>query len=105
MLEGRFPQTVETQPELLAYHFAEAGLTEKAVDYWFTAGLRSRDRSAESEAIGHLTQGLAQLKTLDESPERDAGNWQWSVRGHAYIASRGYSADGVGPVFARARAE
>ena len=58
-LETRFPQTVATQPELLAYHFTEAGLTEKAIGYWLKAGLRSRERSAEIEAISHLTRGLA----------------------------------------------
>src|SRR6266516_2667382 len=33
-LEERFPELVETQPELLARHCAEAGQTEKAVYYW-----------------------------------------------------------------------
>ena len=104
VLEGRFPQTVETQPELLAHHFAEAGLTEQAIDYWLKAGLRSRERSAESEAIGNLSRGLALLETLDESPERDARELATlRALGAAYIALRGYSADGVGPVFARAR--
>ena len=48
VLEAQFPQTAETQPELLAHHFTEAGLTEKAVGYWLKAGLRSRERSADS---------------------------------------------------------
>ena len=47
VLEAQFPQTAETQPELLAHHFTEAGLTEKAVGYWLKAGLRSRERSAD----------------------------------------------------------
>ena len=51
----------QTQPELLAHHFTEAGLTETAIGYWLKAGLRSRERSAENEAIGHLTRGLALL--------------------------------------------
>ena len=72
VLEAQFPQTAETQPELLRHHFTEAGLTEKAVGYWLKAGLRSRERSANVEAIGHLTKGLALLDTLAESPERDA---------------------------------
>jgi predicted ATPase len=40
VLEARFPQTVETQPELLAHPFTEAGLTETAVGYWLKAGQR-----------------------------------------------------------------
>ena len=59
MLEAQFPQTAETRPELLAHHFTEAGLAEKAAGYWLKAGARSRDRSANVEAIGHLTKGLA----------------------------------------------
>ncbi len=104
VLEAEFPQTALTQPELLGHHFSEAGLTEKAVDYWLKAGVRSRERSAESEAINHLTRGLKLLETLDESPERDARELAIvCALGAAYIASRGYSADRVGPVFARAR--
>jgi urea ABC transporter urea binding protein len=104
VLEARFPQTVATQPELLAHHCTEAGLTEKAVGYWLQAGLRSRERSAEIEAIGHLTRGLALLETLPESAERDVRELELlSPLGTAYIASRGYAAPEVGPVFRRAR--
>jgi class 3 adenylate cyclase/predicted ATPase len=103
-LESRFPQVVETRPELLAHHLTGAGLAEKAVGYWLQAGLRSRERSAEVEAVGHLTKGLELLKALDESPERDARESEFlSPLGTAYIASRGYAAPEVGPVFRRAR--
>jgi serine/threonine protein kinase/tetratricopeptide (TPR) repeat protein len=103
-LEAQFPQTVETRPELLAHHFTEAGLAEKAVEYWLKAGLRSRERSAEVEAIGHLTTGLELLKTLDESPERDARELELlNPLGTAYITASGYAAPEVGPVFRRAR--
>jgi class 3 adenylate cyclase/predicted ATPase len=104
VLEARFPQTTETQPELLAHHFTEAGLAEEGVGYWLKAGLRSRERSAEVEAIGQLTKGLALVGTFAESPERDARELQFlSPLGTAYIASRGYAAAEVGPVFRRAR--
>jgi serine/threonine protein kinase/predicted ATPase len=103
-LEARFAETTLTQPELLAHHFTEAGLTEKAIGYWLKAGLRSRDRSAEIEVIGHLTRGLALLQTLDESPERDARQLELlSPLATAYIASRGYAAPEVGPAIHRAR--
>ena len=99
VLEAQFPQTAETQPELLAHHFTEAGLTEKAVGYWLKAGLRSRERSADCEAIGHLTKGLALLDTLEESRERDDQELQFlTTLGPAYIAARGYAAPEVGPI-------
>jgi class 3 adenylate cyclase/tetratricopeptide (TPR) repeat protein len=104
VLATHFPQTVETQPELLAHHCTEAALTEQAIGYWLKAGLRSRERSAEIEAISHLTRGQALLETLDESPQRDARELELlSLLGTAYIASRGYAAPEVGPVFLRAR--
>jgi class 3 adenylate cyclase/predicted ATPase len=103
-LETHFPQTIATQPELLAYHFTEAGLAEKAIGYWLKAGLRSRERSAEIEAISHLTKGLSLLETLGESVQRDAQELELlGPLGTAYIASRGYAAPEVGPVLQRAR--
>jgi serine/threonine protein kinase/tetratricopeptide (TPR) repeat protein len=104
VLEAKFPQTTQTQPELLAHHFTEAGLTELAIGYWLKAGLRSRERSAESEAIGHLNRGLALLETLDESPDRNAKELQFlNPLGTALVATRGYSSDEVRPIFLRAR--
>jgi class 3 adenylate cyclase/tetratricopeptide (TPR) repeat protein len=104
VLEARFPQTVQTKPELLAHHFTEAGRTEKAITYWLTAGRRSRDRSALNEAIGHLTKGLALLDTLQESRARDEWELQFlTTLGPTYITARGYAAPEVGPTLLRAR--
>ena len=104
VLESQFPQTSETQPELLGHHFTEAGLTEKAIGYWLKAGQRSRERSAFSEAIGHLTRGLALLDTLEESRTRDDWELQFlTTLAPAYIAARGYAAPEVGPILVRAR--
>ena len=104
VLEAGGIQSVETPPELIAHHFTEAGLAGKAIRYWLKAGLRSRERSAEVEAIGHLTQGRSLLATLPESADRDTVEMELlSPLGTAYIASRGYAAPEVGPVFQRAR--
>jgi class 3 adenylate cyclase/predicted ATPase len=70
VLAERFPETGETQPELLAQHYTEAGLAAQAVPYWQRAGQRAIERSANIEAISHLTKGLEVLKTLPETPER-----------------------------------
>ena len=93
-----------TQPELLAHHCTEAGLFEQAIGYWLKAGLRSRERSAEVEAIGHLRKGLELLESLEESTARDSRQLELlSPLGVAYLAVHGYAAPEVGPVFARAR--
>ena len=70
MLEAQFPETVETQPELVAHHYTEAGLAEQAIPYWQRAGQRANERSAHVEAIGHLTKGLEVLQALPDTPER-----------------------------------
>jgi serine phosphatase RsbU (regulator of sigma subunit)/predicted ATPase len=105
VMEARFAHLAETQPELLAHHFVEAGIIEKAIEYSLKAGLRSRDRFAHVEAISHLTNGLTLVEKLEASPERDARELELlGPLGTAYIASRGYAAPEVGPVFRRARA-
>ncbi len=71
VLEARFPESATNQPELLAHHCTEAGLNESAVDYWYQAGQRAMVRSANMEAISHLTTGLELLKMLPESPDRN----------------------------------
>ncbi|MBI3303724.1 MAG: AAA family ATPase, partial [Deltaproteobacteria bacterium] len=54
VLAERFPETVETQPELVAHHYTEAGLIEQALPYWQKAGERASQRSAYVEAVAHL---------------------------------------------------
>jgi class 3 adenylate cyclase/predicted ATPase len=68
-LEAQFPETAATQPELVAYHCMEAGLTAQSVSYWHTAAQRAIERSAHVEAISHLRTGLALLQTLPETSE------------------------------------
>ncbi len=70
VLADRFPETIEMQPELLAYHYTEAGLSEQAIAYWQQAGQRAIQRSANLEAISHLTRGLAGVPTLPDTAER-----------------------------------
>ncbi|MBV8334257.1 MAG: AAA family ATPase, partial [Alphaproteobacteria bacterium] len=71
VLKSDFPETVEAQPELLAQHFTDAGLTDQAVAYWQHAGERAVSRFANLEAVTHLSRGIEVLKTLPEGPERD----------------------------------
>ncbi|MEE9209469.1 MAG: adenylate/guanylate cyclase domain-containing protein [Kiloniellales bacterium] len=70
VLERDFPESSETEPEILAHHFAEANLSEAAIEYWHRAGRRAVERSSNAEAIAHLNKGIALLDTLPASPER-----------------------------------
>jgi tetratricopeptide (TPR) repeat protein len=69
VLAEQLPETAETQPELLAHHYTEAGLTEQAIPYWQRAGQHASDYSAHQEAVSHLTTGIELLNTLPETPE------------------------------------
>ena len=51
------PEQAETQPDLVAHHAAEAGLNEKAIDYWQRAGERGVARAAMKEAAARARQG------------------------------------------------
>jgi class 3 adenylate cyclase/predicted ATPase len=68
VLEARFPERGETQPELLAHHYTAAGLAEQAIGYWQRAGQLASDRSANLEAISHCTTGIELLQTLPKTP-------------------------------------
>ena len=67
-LQTQFPEIAENQPELLARHFTEAGLIEKAAGLWGKAGQRSLHRSALVEAVEQLTRALDQIAILPGTP-------------------------------------
>ena len=103
-LETQFVQIAETQPELLRITFTEAGLTEKAIGYWLKAGLRSRERLANREAIGHFNKGLELLSQMEETAERDLEELPFlTALGPTYIAVRGYAAPKLVRCLLRAR--
>jgi predicted ATPase len=104
LLEARFPEMVETQPELLAHHYTEADQSETALRYWQQAGERARQRSANAEAISHLTQGLAVLTALPDTPERARHELDLHIAlGNALIAVKGNAAPEVEQTYSRAR--
>jgi class 3 adenylate cyclase/predicted ATPase len=104
VLEARFPETVETQPELLAQHYTEAGLSAQALPYWQRAGERATQRSAYEEAISHLTRGLELLKTLRDTPERAEQELRLLIAlGAPLVATKGYSAPEFQAAYTRAR--
>ena len=67
-LEDQFAEIAENQPELLARHCTEAGLTEKAASLWGKAGQRSLERSALVEAIEQFTRALDQIAAVPATP-------------------------------------
>jgi class 3 adenylate cyclase/tetratricopeptide (TPR) repeat protein len=68
VLAAQFPELAETQPEMLAHHYTEAGELEPAILCWAKAGERASARSANVEAISHLNQALRLLRSLPAQP-------------------------------------
>jgi class 3 adenylate cyclase/predicted ATPase len=103
VLEEHFPETAETQPELLAHHYTEANLNEQAVSYWQQAGEKAIQRSAYVEAIGHFTKGLEVLQLLLNTLERSHTELaiQFAL-GSALRAAKGQAALEMRHVYTRA---
>ena len=104
VLTREFGAIAHAQPELVAHHWTEAGLPERAVEYWQQAGQRALERSANVEGVRFLTQGLAALKTLPATPERAQRELVLQTTlGPALIATKGYASVEVETTYTRAR--
>jgi predicted ATPase len=103
VLTERFPETMETQAELLAHHYTEANLIEQAIPYWQRAGQKATQRSANVEAIAHLTKGLELLKPLPHTPERIQQELRLQLAlAPPLIATKSYTAPEVERTYTRA---
>jgi predicted ATPase len=103
-LEGEFPELAETQPELIAYHYATAGLAAPAIDYYRRAAQRAIAASANAEAIAHLTKGLELIDTLPGSGERTSREIDFRLAlGSPLIATQGWGSVEAQVAYTRAR--
>jgi predicted ATPase len=105
LLERRFPDLAQTEPDLMAHHYTEAGCPPQAIPYWQRAGQQAHQRSANLEAVQHLTKGLELLATLPETPARAQQELDLQLAlGPALVATKGAAAPEVEQTYARARA-
>jgi class 3 adenylate cyclase/predicted ATPase len=99
-LQMQSPQLAETQPELLAHHYSQAGDVESAAQFWMIAGKRSIERCAFLEATSHLRKVLGILAGVPSSPERDEQELDVQMAiGSAITATSGYAAPEAGEAF------
>jgi class 3 adenylate cyclase/predicted ATPase len=104
MLEERFPDIVDQQPEQLAQHWTEAGSTKEAIAYWTKAARQSLIRYALVEAMAQLGKGLALLPNLVESPERWRHELELqTVLGWTHFHAKGEGVPAAGDALLRAR--
>jgi serine/threonine protein kinase/predicted ATPase len=90
------------RPEILAYHYAEGNLPEKAVAHWLEAARQALGRSAHLEALHHVRSGLAALASLPPGPARDERELQLQTTlAPAVIATQGFSSPEVERAYLR----
>ncbi|WGD54210.1 adenylate/guanylate cyclase domain-containing protein [Bradyrhizobium sp. CB1650] len=104
VLRDRFPLVAATEPEILAHHFSEAGLSEIALEWWRKAGEQALKRSAYSEAIAHLRKAIAIADELSSEPGRVMSRLHLQIAyGRALRGSLGHSAPETVAAWTRAR--
>jgi len=103
-LERQFPEQVSAEPELLAYHYEQAGLAGPAVEYYHRAAWRDVKRSASIEALNHFNRALELLKELPQGSERNALELELLLaRGVPLLSVKGYASDDTEHNYRRAK--
>jgi class 3 adenylate cyclase/predicted ATPase len=104
ILERDFPELAENQPEVLAFHYQEAGNHQLAIRCWFKSGQRALAHSANVEAIANFRKALRLLNALPETPERIKQEIDIQLAlGIPLIAVQGYASAETREAFSRAR--
>jgi class 3 adenylate cyclase/predicted ATPase len=111
ILRDRFPDTAAAEPEVLAHHFTQGGLTDAAIEWWGKAGDQALRRSAFQEAISHLRKAIEMADKTGEgtstAPTAPASASQrlklQTDLGKALTWSRGFGAEESKAAFIRAR--
>jgi class 3 adenylate cyclase/tetratricopeptide (TPR) repeat protein len=104
VLRDEFPAIAETEPEVVAYHFTEAGLSGTALEWWRKAGQQALKRSAYSEAIAHLGKAVAISDALPDEPGQTMSRLNLQITyGRALRGSLGHSAPETVAAWTRAR--
>jgi len=105
VLENHFPEIAENRPEILAYHYGEAGNKQRAIRCWCDAGRRALANSANLEAISHFRNALQLLSELPDTAQRTREEVEIQLAlGIPLIAVEGYAAAQSREAFARAYA-
>jgi class 3 adenylate cyclase/tetratricopeptide (TPR) repeat protein len=104
-LENKFADITENQPELLAHHFTQAGLTNVAITWWGKAGEKTLRRSAFEEAISHLSKAIEMADTIGDAPVISASQRLklQTNYGQALMLSRGFGSEASKAAFTRAQ--
>ncbi len=102
-IEGRFSALAEAQPEILAHHLTEGGLSVPAITWWRRAGEQAFRRSAMPEAERHFSRALDLLRTLPPAEDRSEAELALLTQlGPVLIHTKGWARPEVHDVYSRA---
>jgi predicted ATPase/energy-coupling factor transporter ATP-binding protein EcfA2 len=102
-IEQIYAERLEEFYEMLAYHFVQGEVWDRAVTYLRQAGGRAMKKSAYVEAMAHLRKGLELLQRLPETAER--AELELALQfdlATSLIVSKGWIAPEVEQAYARA---
>jgi len=103
LIKKRFHHIINETPEIMAHHCTEADRVSESLEYWFIAGQRAANQSANIEAITHFKNGLSALRKLSDS--QDKMRWELKYQtslGTAISCCKGYADPDVENAYARA---
>ena len=104
LLENRFSDEIDNNPELLAHHYTEAQIADAAVTHWHRAGQKAVSRSENLEAIDHIYKGLDTLRQLPDNNQRAKLELELQITLAVPLTSvKGYAAPDVRQIYTRAR--
>jgi hypothetical protein len=103
-IEEVFPEVAERQPAVLAYHCAEGGLSEKAIENWLKAGKQSIIHVSMAEALSQLNRAAALLASTPDGTWRRQQELTLQIAvASASLATLGPAAPAVREAYERAR--
>jgi predicted ATPase len=103
-IERLYASRLDEHHDKLAHHYQRSGNTEKAIEYLQKAGQQAVLRSANEEAVRHLTTALDLLHTLPDTPERARQELMLQVAlGPLLMATQGFGDLAVERAYARAQ--
>jgi class 3 adenylate cyclase/predicted ATPase len=100
-----FPEVVEREPELVAHHYTEAEVIDRALEFWCRAANRAAASLAYVEALGHVDRGMKLISALPAGAERD--EWELafrSIEGPSRMALDGWDSPSASSLYEAARA-
>ena len=103
LLDQQFSDVKENNPEIIARHYTEAGLTAQAIDYWQRAGHRAAKRSANQEAVAHFRRAKQLIENLPDRAAFAEQELQLLIAlGPALMTTKSSAAPEIGSLYARA---